>query len=115
MSHHSGSEPGFGRVHLGLGCCLLLFSRSVMPDSCETPWTVAHQAPVSMGSPRQECWSRLPFSSPGDLPDPGVEPASLALALELFTPEPGDVSAPLQRQNSVLRLQIPSEARVCGK
>ena len=41
-----------------------------------TPWTVAHQAPLSMGFFRQEYWSQLPFSSPGDLPDPGIEPAS---------------------------------------
>ena len=43
-----------------------------------TPWTVAHQAPLSMGFPRQEYWSGLPFPSPGDLPDSGIEPASLA-------------------------------------
>ena len=42
-----------------------------------TPWTVAHQAPLSMEFPRQEYWSGLPFPSPGDLPDPGMEPASL--------------------------------------
>ena len=42
-----------------------------------TPWTLAHQAPLSMGFSRQECWSRLPFPSPEDLPDPGIEPASL--------------------------------------
>ena len=40
------------------------------------PWTVAHQAPLSMGFPRQEHWSGLPFPPPGDLPDPGIEPAS---------------------------------------
>ena len=39
-----------------------------------TPWTVAYQAPLSMGFSRQEYWSGLPFPSPGDLPDPGVEP-----------------------------------------
>ena len=38
------------------------------------PWTVAHQAPLSMGFFRQEYWSRLPFPSPGDLPDAGIEP-----------------------------------------
>ena len=38
--------------------------------------TVAHQAPLSMGFPRKECWSGLPFPSPGDLPDPGIEPVS---------------------------------------
>ena len=42
-----------------------------------TPWTVAHQAPLSMGFSRQECWKGLPRPPPGDLPDPGVEPASL--------------------------------------
>ena len=36
------------------------------------PWTIAHQAPLSMGFPRQENWSRLPFPSPGDLPNPGI-------------------------------------------
>ena len=46
-----------------------------MSDS-GTPWTVARQAPRSMGFPRQEYWSRLPFPSPGDLPDPGIEHTS---------------------------------------
>ena len=44
-----------------------------------TPWTVARQAPLSMGFSRQEYWSELPFPSSGDLPDPGIEPASPAL------------------------------------
>ena len=44
-----------------------------------TPWTVAHQAPPSMEFFRQEYWSGLPLPSPGDLPDPGIEPRSLAL------------------------------------
>ena len=47
-----------------------------MSDSFEIPWTVARQAPLSMGFPRQEYWNRLPFPSPGDLPDPGIEPTS---------------------------------------
>jgi len=51
-------------------------------------WTVARQAPLSMGSPRQEYWSGLPFPSPGDLPDPGIEPTLPALAGRLFTAEP---------------------------
>ena len=42
-----------------------------------TPWTVAYQAPPSVGFSRQEYWSGLPFPSPGDLPDPGIEPGSL--------------------------------------
>ena len=47
-----------------------------------TPWTVAHQAPPSMGFSRQEYWSGLPFPSPGDLPDSGIEPRSHALQAE---------------------------------
>ena len=46
--------------------------------SSATPWSVACQAPLSMGQ-RQEYWSRLPFPSPGDLPDPGIKPGSPAL------------------------------------
>ena len=42
-----------------------------------TQWTIAHQAPLSMGFSRQEYWSRLPFPSPEDLPDPGIEPGLL--------------------------------------
>ena len=49
-----------------------------------TPWTVAHEAPLSMGFPRQDYWSRLPFPTTGDLPDPGIEPASPALAGGFF-------------------------------
>ena len=53
-----------------------------------TPWTVARQAPLSMEFPRQEYWSGLPFPSPGDLPDPGIEPASPALAGRFYTTKP---------------------------
>ena len=59
-----------------------------MSDSFATSWIVAHQAPLSLGFPRQEYWSGLPFPSPGDLPDPGIKPVSLmspALASGLFT------------------------------
>ena len=51
-------------------------------------WTVARQAPLSMGFPSQEYWSGLPFPPPGDLPDPGIEPMSPALAGGFFTSEP---------------------------
>ena len=50
-----------------------------MSDSFATPWTVTHQAPLSMGFPKQEYWSGLPFPSSGDLSDPGIEPVSPAL------------------------------------
>ena len=53
-----------------------------------TPWTVAYQALPSMGFSRQEYWSGLPFPSPGDLPDPGIEPGSPALEAEALTSEP---------------------------
>ena len=53
-----------------------------------TSWTVAHQAPLSMGFARQEYWSGLPFPSPGDLPNPGIKPMSPALAGGFFTTEP---------------------------
>ena len=56
-----------------------------------TSWTVAHHVPLSMGFPRQEYWSGLPFPLPGDLPDQGIEPsspASPALSGRFFTTEP---------------------------
>ena len=53
-----------------------------------TPWTVAHQAPLSMGFPRQKYWSGLPCLLPGYLSNPGIEPASPALAGRLFSTEP---------------------------
>ena len=53
-----------------------------------SPWTVAHQASLSMGFSRQEYWSGLPFPSPGDLPNPETEPAPPALAGDFFTTEP---------------------------
>ena len=52
------------------------------------PWTVAYQAPLSMGFSRQEYWSGLPFPSPGDLPDPGIEPGSPALQADALSSEP---------------------------
>ena len=52
-----------------------------------TPWTVAYQAPPSMGFSRQEYWSGLSFPSPGDLPNPGIKPGSPALEAEALTSE----------------------------
>ena len=58
-----------------------------------TPWTVAYQAPPSMGFSRQEYWSELPFPPPGDLPDPGIEPRSTAFQADALTSEsPGKPS-----------------------
>ena len=53
-----------------------------------TPWTAAHQTPLSMGFPKQEYWSGLPFPSPGDLPDPGIEPRSPTLHTDSLPSEP---------------------------
>ena len=68
-------------VHLMI-VFLLDFGGGLVAKSCPplvTAWTVAHQAPLSMGFSRQEYWSGLPFPSPGDLPDPGIEPGSPSL------------------------------------
>ena len=62
-------------------------SQSEVAQLCqlfETPWTGVCQAPLSMGFSRQEYWSELPFPSPGDLPDPGIEPRSPTLEEEDF-------------------------------
>ena len=53
-----------------------------------TPWTVPHQAPPSMGFFRQKYWSGLPFPSPGDFPDPGIEPRSPTFQAVSLTSEP---------------------------
>ena len=71
-----------------------------------TPWTVACQAPLSMGFSRQEYWSGLPCPTPGDLPDPGIKPVSLAspaLAGGFFTTEPPGKHHALQ---SLSRVQL---------
>ena len=60
----------------------------VQSDCFATPWTVTCQASLSMGFPRQEYWSGLPFPSPGDLPNPRMEPESPSLAGRFFTTEP---------------------------
>ena len=63
------------------------WSRSVVPLFA-TPWTVAYQAPPSMGFSRQQYWSGLPFPSPGHLPDPGIEPGSPEFQADALTSEP---------------------------
>ena len=68
--------------------CVCMLSNFSCVRLCAHPWTVAHQAPLSMGFPRQEYWSGLPFSSPRELHNPGIEPmspVSPALAGGFFT------------------------------
>ena len=72
-------------------CVCACVSACIVAQSClslVTPWTVAHQAPLSMGFSRQEYWNGFSFPTPGDLPNPGIKPlslATLALAGEFFT------------------------------
>ena len=80
-------SPQDGRrgLIMGRGCMLSRFSRVLL---FVTPWTVAHQFPLSVGFSRQKYWSGLPCPPPRDLPDPGIKPTSLmspALASSLFT------------------------------
>ena len=56
-----------------------------------TPWTVARQAPLSLGISRQEYWSGLPFPSPGDLPDPGIKLRSPILQVDSLPSEPAGI------------------------
>ena len=77
--------------------CVLVF---------ETPWTVARQTPLSMEFSRQEYWSGLLFPTPGDLPDSGMEPASLTLTTGFFT-----TSAIPSLDNSVITIISIFEAR----
>ena len=75
-----------------------------MSDPFVTPWTVAHQAPLSMGFSRQVYWSGLPFPSPGGLPDPGIEPGSPALQsdslLLSYLWKPTNVGTDLQTEDA---------------
>ena len=69
------SNPAAAAAAKSLQSCLTLHD----------PWTVDRQAPVFLGFPRQEYWSGLPFRSPGDLSNPGIQPGSSALAGRFFT------------------------------
>ena len=72
-----------------------------------TPWTVAHQAPLSMGFSRQEYWSGLPLPSPGDLSDPGIKPRSPVLQAEALTSEPpGRLQSTLRTTHWVLNFKF---------
>ena len=73
--------------NLSSPCCVLCVSSSVVSDFA-MPWTGAFQAPPSMGFSRQEYWSGLPFSSPGNLPNPGIQPGSPTLETDFLPSEP---------------------------
>ena len=73
------------QVIIDICVCVKLLSRVRL---FATPWTVTRQALLSMGFSRQEYWSGLPFPSPGDLPNPGMEPGSPALQADALSSEP---------------------------
>ena len=75
-----------GSYQLSVLCAVLCFSLSRV-RLCATLWTVACQAPLSLGFSREEYWSGLLFPSPGDLPDPGIEPASPAFQADSLPAE----------------------------
>ena len=68
-----------------------------------TPWTVAHQAPLSMGFSRPEYWSGLPLLSPGDLVNPGIKPRSPTLQADSLPPEPPNL--PVEQRGSAQIIQ----------
>ena len=73
------------RLILCVCVCVCVYGGGLVAKSCLTlasPWTIAHQAPLSMGFPRQEYWNQLSFPSPGGLPDPGIKPASPTLLVD---------------------------------
>ena len=82
IPHHLSE---FAQVKVKLLSCSWLFA---------TPWTVAYQAPPSIGFSRQEYWSGLPFPSPGDLPNPGIKPGSPALQTDALPSEPSGKHLP---------------------
>ena len=80
-----------------------------------TPWTVAHQAPPSMEVSRQEYWSGLPFPSPGDFPDPGIEPGSTALQADALPSElQGSPNIEMWMLFIFLIQQISNQRQLCG-
>jgi len=94
------SQPG-AVLHCVCVCVCVCVSRSVTSDFV-TPWTVAHQTPLFMGFSRQKFWSELPFPSPGDLPDPGIQPISPTFPADsLLSEPPGKPYAPVTSKFSL--------------
>ena len=80
----------------------------------ETPWTLAYEASPSMGFSRQEYWSGLPFPSPGDLPDPGIEPRSPALQAALTSEPQGKPMAESEEKLKSLLMKVKVESEKVG-
>ena len=93
---HWASYIGHSMLNVLSLSCIQLFA---------TLWTVACQAPLSMGFPRQEYWRGLPFPSPRDLPDPGIEPRSLvSLALRADSSPLSHLGSPQNKQSPPINL-----------
>ena len=94
---------------------ILCFSHGLVTKLCSTPvapWTVAHQASLSIGCSRQEYWNGLPFHSPGYLPDPGIDPGSPALqAVSLPTEPPEKPMTLLDMKNSTFSQKYPTKSK----
>ena len=86
---------------------LFPFNAKLCP-TLATPWIVAHQTPLSMGFSRQEAWSGLPFPSPGDLPDPGIEAGSPALQADSLPTELQGKTRLKGRVPQTLRHHVPT-------
>ena len=100
---------GFRLSDLSLRMGVFMFSHAVASDSA-TPWTVAHQVPLSMEFSRQEYWSGVPFHPPGDLPEPGIKPVSPAcpaLAGGSLQIRPGKKKKPLQNVPNTVPIKCP--------
>ena len=76
-----------------------------MSDSLRPHGLVAYQAPPSMGFSRQEYWSGSPFPSPGDLPDPGLEPGSPTFQADALTSEPSETSRTENYQGDSIQIK----------
>ena len=86
VAHQAPPSMEFSRKEYWMHACMLSHFSCVQLYA--TLWTAAHQAHLSMGFSRQEYWSELPFPSPGDLPDPGIEPRSPTLQEDTILSEP---------------------------
>ena len=87
-----------------------------MSDSSTTPWTIAHQAPLPMGFPRQEYWSGLPFPSLGGLSNPRIKPQYPALQADSLPSEPPGKSVLMKHMyNYIFVLVIDNLAFINGR
>ena len=96
-------------LHWAPSVCVYVCSSSSRVQLFVTPWTVAHQAPLSLEFSRLEYWNGLPFPTPRDLPDPKIEPGSPALQAVSLLFEPPWKPINLDRLNSSAHLSFPDQ------